>query len=88
MSQQSEAIEPSYSGIPPLTTREIASYIRELKLEVIVQAGRLEFAEADAKIRLAHIRLQQAENEKLAAKVSQIETRLDMFVLEQDAKGK
>lgn len=69
-----------------LQTIAFANNLRELKLELIVQAGRLDFLEADTNVRLAEIRLQKAQNEKLAVKIDRIQTRLDIFVLEQDPR--
>lgn len=61
--------------------------IAELKDMVIVQAGKLEFAEADAKIRLAQIQAQQAENRAIASEVRRLDTELSIFVLENEKEG-
>ena len=87
------------SVVPPNTARALAGYpdafevdleqaIKKLKFQLIEQAGRLDFAEADATIRLAEIMLQKAQNEKMAMQISHLQTRLDMFLAERKPEGK
>jgi hypothetical protein len=61
--------------------------IEELKIEIITQAGRLDFMRADAKIVLSQIQLAIAENEKLAVQLKQLETQYDMMVHENKKEG-
>ena len=73
---------------PDSTPVNFDMLISKLKIDVLTHAGRLDFLEADAKIRLAQVRLQMAENEKLGMQVDQLETQYKMFILENQNEEK
>ena len=65
------------------TDEEIAKFretLAKLKDDLIVQVGKLEFAESDARIRLKQVQLQQEETKVLAAMVKRFDIELETFV--------
>lgn len=69
------------------TIQAFRASLAQMKDDLVVQAGKLEFAEADAKMRVAQLKLQQTETMTLAAQVRRMEVELETFVLEHKSEG-